>query len=117
MKLILSTQDVTLTDAIEKHILDRLEKLEHIDQYAIHARVTVSHDTTKTPDRRFSCSVRLVLPGKDLFAEDTESDLYAAIDLVTKKIQQQIRKRHSKFKAKNHTVVARDKIERQETNL
>ncbi len=35
-----------------------------------------------------------------------EDDLYAAIDLATKKIQAQIRKRHSKFKAKNTRVAA-----------
>ena len=43
--------------------------------------------------------MRLAVRGPDLFAEDRESDLYAAIDCVTKKIEQQIRKRHSKRKA------------------
>ena len=35
-----------------------------------------------------------------------ESDLYAAIDRVTKKIEQQIRKRHNKRKARKHKVRA-----------
>lgn len=117
MKLILSTQNVTLTEAIEHHIEDCLHKLEHLDRFAINARVTLVHDTTKAPDRRFSCSMRLVVPGPDLFAEDAEEDLYAAIDLVTKKIQQQIRKRHSRYKARNHTEAARGKQERQEQNI
>jgi ribosomal subunit interface protein len=42
------------------------------------------------------------VPGPDLYAQDCQSDLYAAMDLVTKKIEQQLRKRHSKFKARNH---------------
>lgn len=117
MKLILSTHNVTLTKAIEDHILDRIDKLEHFDRFAINARVTLEHDNTKAPERQFSCSMRLSVPGPDLFAEDCESDLYAAIDLVTKKIEQQIRKRHSKFKAKNHTEAARGKRSRQEANL
>lgn len=117
MKLILSTQNVTLTEAIENHILDCLHKLEHLDRFAINARVTIVHDTTRAPDKRFTCSMRLVVPGPDLFAEDTESDLYAAIDLVTKKLQQQIRKRHSKFKAKNHSEAARKKQEHQEQSV
>jgi len=29
------------------------------------------------------------MPGPDLYAEDAETDLYAAIDLVAKKIEQQ----------------------------
>ena len=38
-----------------------------------------------------------------------ESDLYAAIDRVTKKIEQQIRKRHNKHKARKHKDAAKFK--------
>jgi putative sigma-54 modulation protein len=114
MKLILSTHNVTLTKAIEDHILDRLEKLAHLDRFAINARVTLEHDNTKVPERAFSCSVRLSVPGPDLFAQDSESDLYAAIDLVCKKIEQQIRKRQSKYKARKHTEASTTKRQRQE---
>ncbi|MBI3192690.1 MAG: ribosome-associated translation inhibitor RaiA [Pedosphaera parvula] len=117
MKLILSTHNVTLTKAIEDHILDRIDKLEHLDRFAINARVTLEHDKTKAEERAFSCSMRLAVPGPDLFAEDAESDLYAAIDLVAKKIEQQIRKRHNKHKAKKHTEAARTKRRRQESHL
>jgi putative sigma-54 modulation protein len=117
MNLILSTQNVTLTKAIEDHLMVRINKLEHLDRFAINTRVTLEHDRTKAPERQFSCSMRVSLPGPDLFAEDAENDLYAAIDLVSKKIEQQIRKRHSKFKARNHKVVARSKRSRQEAGL
>ena len=103
MNLILSTHDLTLTKAIEDHIISRIDKLEH--------------DKTKAPERQFSCSMRLSLPGPDLFAEDAETDLYAAIDLVAKKIEQQIRKRHNKFKARKHKQPARGKRTRQEKAL
>jgi putative sigma-54 modulation protein len=117
MKLILSAHNVTLTAAIEDHVLNRLEKLAHLDRFAIDARVTLDHDHTKVPERAFSCSVRLSVPGPDLFAEDSESDLYAAIDLVSKKIEQQIRKRQSKYKARKHTEAAATKRKRQEAQL
>ena len=113
MKLILSTHNVTLTKAIEDHVLACIDKLDHLDRWAINARVTLEHDNTKATDRQFSCSMRLAVPGPDLFAEDSESDLYAAIDLVTKKIEQQIRKRRSKFKARNHSEAAASKRSRQ----
>jgi len=82
MNLILLPHNVTLTKAIEDHIVSRITKLEHLDRFAINARVTLEHDQTKAPERQFSCSMRLSMPGPDLFAEDVESDLYAAIDLV-----------------------------------
>lgn len=117
MKLILSTHNVTLTKAIEDHILTRLEKLAHLDRFAINARVTLDHDHTKVPERAFSCSIRLTVPGPDLFAEDAESDLYAAIDVVSKKVEQQIRKRQNKFKARKHADPSATKRKRQEAQL
>src|SRR5438445_11203446 len=115
MKLILATNNVTLTKAIEDHIITRINKLDHLDRFAIDARVTLEHDHRKAPEKQFSCSMRLAVPGPDLFAEDCERDLYAAIDLVTKKIEQQIRKRHNKYKARKHTDAARVKRKRQES--
>jgi putative sigma-54 modulation protein len=115
MKFILSTHNVTLTDAIEEHILDRIQKLEHFDNRAVDARVTLDHDHTRTPEKQFGCSIRLGVRGPDLFAEDRDADLYAAMDKVTKKIEQQIRKRHGKKKAKKHTEAAVIKRRRQDT--
>lgn len=117
MKLILSTHNVTLTDAIESHIISRIEQLEHLEPRAIEARVVIEHDHQKVSERQFKCSIRIAVAGPDLFAEDAESDLYAAIDLVAKKIEQQMRKRHSKFKARNHSEASKSKRNRQESTL
>lgn len=117
MKLILSTHNVTLTKAIEDHVLAKLDKLEHFDRWAVDARVILEHDHTRAPEKQFCCSMRLAVRGPDLFAEDRESDLYAAIDIVTKKIEQQIRKRQSKNKARKHKVAARTKRTRQEAAI
>ena len=117
MKLILSTHNVTLTKAIEDHIVSRIVQLEHLDRFAIDARVILEHDTTKATDRQFKFSLRLAMPGPDLYAEDYESNLYAAIDLVAKKIEQQIRKRHNKRKARRHTEASRSKRKRQEAGM
>jgi ribosome hibernation promoting factor len=117
MKLILSTHNLTLTKAIEDHVLAKLDKLDHFDKWTVDARVTLEHDHTRAPDRQFSCSMRLGVRGPDLFAEDREEDLYAAIDIVSKKIEQQIRKRHNKVKARKHKVAARTKRTRQESAI
>ena len=115
MNLILSTHNLTLTKAIEDHIISRVTKLEHLAHFAINARIILEHDQTKAAERQFSCSIRLSLPGPDLFAADVESDLYTAIDLVAKKIEQQLRKRQNKRKARKHKVAARTKRTRQES--
>ncbi|HSU52602.1 MAG TPA: ribosome-associated translation inhibitor RaiA [Candidatus Dormibacteraeota bacterium] len=117
MNLIVSPHKVTLTKAIEDHLIARINKIEHLDHYATTTRVVLDRDDTKAPERQFSCSIRVALPGPDIFATDVEADLYAAIDVVAKKVEQQIRKRHSKFKARNHKVVSRTKRRRQEDGL
>jgi ribosome hibernation promoting factor len=109
MKLIIIPHGVTLTKAIEDHIVTKIEKLDQIDKRLIDARVTLEHDHTRAPEKAFSCSIRLAVRGPDLFAEDREEDLYAAIDIVTKKIAQQIRKRHNKAKSRHHTEAAKTK--------
>jgi len=117
MKFILTTHNVTLTKAIEDHVLVRIDKLEHYDRWAVDARVNLEHDNTKAPERQFKCAIRLGVRGPDLYAEDHDGDLYAAIDKVTKKIEQQIRKRHNKSKARKHTEAAASKRRRQEAFL
>lgn len=117
MNFILTTHNVTLTKAIEDHILKRVEKLEHLNRRAVDVRVNLEHDHTRTADKAFKCSLRLGVRGRDLFAEDSESDLYAAIDLVAKKLEQQIRKRHNKQKATRHSEASRLKRRQQEGGL
>jgi putative sigma-54 modulation protein len=109
MNLILVPHNVTLTEAIEDHIVTRIGKLEHLQRFLTAVHVVLDHDKTKAPERQFSCAMRLSLPGPDLYAEDVEGDMYAAIDVVAKKIEQQIRKRHNKYKARKHKVGARAK--------
>ena len=116
MKLIITPHNLKLTKGIEDHIVNRIEKIEKLDNRAIDARVALEHDTSKPTDRRFKCSVRLAVRGPDLYAEDYEADLYAAIDLVSKKIEQLIRKRHSKHKARKTTEGAVVKRKRQEAS-
>jgi len=114
MKFILTTHNIRLTKAIEEHLLSRIDKLEHLDRWAIDARVTLEHDHTRTSEKAFKCSMRLCMRGNDLYATDRENDLYAAIDLVTKKIEQQIRKRHSKRKDVKHSLASKTKRTRQD---
>jgi putative sigma-54 modulation protein len=117
MKLIIIPHNVTLTAAIEKHIVNKIEKLDHLDKRLIDARVILEHDHKRVPEKQFSCSLRLAVRGPDLFAEDREEDLYAAIDLVAKKIEGQIRKRHSKAKARHHTEASKTKHKLKERGL
>ena len=117
MKLILSTHNVTLSETLKDRVVKRLEQLDHMDGRAVDARVTLEYDHRRTPEKQFSCSLKLAMRGPDLFAEGRDEDLYAAIDIVTKKIEQQIRKRHSKTKARKHKDAAKLKEVKREVGV
>lgn len=117
MKLILSLHNVTLTKTLADRVAKKIEQLDHLDGRAVDARVTLEHDHRRMPERQFTCSMQIAMRGPDLFAEARESDLYAAIDVVAKKVEQQIRKRHSKIKARKHKDAAKLKQVKREVGV
>ena len=113
MKLILDSHNVELTEAIKEHVGVCVQKLEHMNQRALEARVNLERDHVGLPENKFKCTVHVYFKGADMFAEDHENDLYAAIDLATKKVQQQLRKRHNKLITRHHAGAAKAKRARQ----
>ena len=106
MKLVLSTHKVTLSSGLKSHVRQCIEKLDNQESHALKAFVNLERDHNGVSDKKYTCTMKVALPGQNLVARDSEGDLYVAIDLVTKKIQSQFRKRHNKFKAKNHKQAA-----------
>ncbi len=117
MKLILDSHNVEVTEAIKEHVNVCVHKLEHMNQRAIEARVNLERDHVGLPENKYKCTMHLYFKGTDMFAEDHESDLYAAIDLVTKKVQQQLRKHHSKIITRHHAGAAKAKQTLQLTDV
>jgi len=96
MQIHLSPRHLALTGAIHSYVAT---KLAHFDQHTdrvIGAHVVLMHDESKKKDN-YVVKVHLALPGKDIHAEDRESDLYAAIDLVMAKVAQQLAKRKTRL--------------------
>ena len=111
MKLVLDSHNVEVNDAIKEHVQICVDKLEHMNQRALEARVHLERDHVGLPTNKFKCAINLYFKGADLFAEDYENDLYASIDLVTKKIQSQLRKRHNKIITRLQSGVSKAKEE------
>ena len=80
MKLVLDSHNVEVTDAIKEHVQTCVDKLEHMNQRAVEARVHLERDHVGLPTNKFKCAINLYFKGADLFAEDYENDLYASID-------------------------------------
>ena len=117
MDLVSESHNVEATDAIKEHVQFCIDKIEHMNQRAVEARVHLEQDHVGFPTNKFKCAIHLYFKGADLFAEDYENDLYASIDLVTKKIQAQLRKRHNKIITRHHSVASKAKEELQTASV
>ncbi|RRG17579.1 ribosome-associated translation inhibitor RaiA [Weissella viridescens] len=85
-----------LTEAISDYVKKRLARLEKYlnadDQYDVRVKLS-SHKTNHT----FQAEVTVQIGDFVIRAEDTEDDLYEAIDAVTDKLDRQIKKYKTKI--------------------
>ncbi|HEY8903356.1 MAG TPA: ribosome-associated translation inhibitor RaiA [Chthoniobacterales bacterium] len=95
MQIHLSPRHLVLTGAIHSYVAEKIEHLESITDDILAAHIVLLHDETKT--KRHVVKAHLAVPGPDIHAEDAQVDLYAAIDKVTDKLAQQLRKRKTKL--------------------
>jgi putative sigma-54 modulation protein len=95
-----------MTAAIHGYVATKIEHLESLTEQIVAAHVVLMQDDTKT--KRFVVKVHLAVPGPDIHAQDSEADLYAAIDKVCGKLASQLRKRKTKrvLKKKHESQLA-----------
>jgi len=92
MQIHVSPRHLVLTAAIHGYVAEKIEHLESYTSRILAAHVVLVHDETKK--KRYTAKAHIAMNGvADIFAEDTETDLYVAIDSVTNKIIRQLRKR------------------------
>ena len=91
-------ENVDLTDAIRDYVIKRISKLEKYFEDNVEA---TAHVNLKVyTDKTYKVEVTIPLPYLTLRAEETSNDMYASIDLVTDKLERQIRKYKTKVNRK-----------------
>ena len=87
MNLKITGLHLDVTPALREHIEGKLGRItRHVDN-VIGVSVTLSIDKLVQ-----KAEVNVHLAGKDIHAEATDSDMYAAIDLLTDKLDRQVLK-------------------------
>ena len=97
-------ENLEVTEAIRDYVVSKLEKIEKYFQaeQELDARVNLKVYREKTA----KVEVTIPLGSITLRAEDVSQDMYGSIDLVTDKIERQIRKNKTKIERKNKNKVA-----------
>lgn len=93
MKINIRAVHFDLTDEIRDYAAEKIGKLDDFYKNIIMADVGLeNHESEKKGLYSYSAKVRLSVPGKDIFAEGTGADEFAAIDNVEDKLKVQIEK-------------------------
>lgn len=92
-------ENIEVTAAIRSYVEKRLNKLE---KYFTNTAESIAHVNLKVySDKTAKVEVTIPLPYLTLRAEETSPDLYASVDLVTDKLERQIRKFKTKINRKS----------------
>ena len=98
MKYNVRGENIEVTPAIREYVEKKITKLERYFTEAPDAKVNVNLRFNQ--DKSSRVEVTIPLPQLVLRAEETNIDMYAAIDLITDKLERQIRKHKTKVNRK-----------------
>jgi len=100
MNLTVSGHHVAVTPAIRGYVQSKLERVaRHFDQ-VIDVSVILS-----VQKLRQKAEVTMRVPGKDIYVESDDEDLYAAIDLLADKLDRQVLKHKDQVQAHSHDAL------------
>lgn len=91
-------ENIEVTEALRDHVEKKVSKLE---RYFIETPEANVHVNLKVnPDKKAKVEITIPIPQLVLRAEETNDDMYAAIDLIVDKLERQIRKHKTKVNRK-----------------
>lgn len=91
-------ENIEVTPAIREYVERKIAKLERYFTETPEANVHVNLKTYS--DKKSKVEVTIPMSGLVLRAEEVHADMYAAIDLITDKLERQIRKHKTKVNRK-----------------
>ncbi|MCX7923697.1 MAG: ribosome-associated translation inhibitor RaiA [Clostridia bacterium] len=102
MKFIISGKNIEVTEALKEKVTKKISKLEKFFNPDTEVHVTLSVQKT-----RQIVEVTIPFNGVVLRAEESNGDMYAAIDKVVDVLERQIRKNKTRLEKKLHEVAFR----------
>ena len=99
LKFNIRGENVEVTDAIRDYVVKRISKLQKFFEDSVKATAHVNLKVYS--NRTYKVEVTIPLPYLTLRAEETSNDMYGSVDLVTDKLERQIRKYKTKVNRKS----------------
>jgi len=97
MNLNITGHHIEVTPALHDYVSGKVEKIvRHFDHVtSVHVILTVQKLAQKA-------EITLHVKGKDIYADASDADLYAAIDLLADKLDRQVQKHKDKLVGHGH---------------
>lgn len=107
MNVSISGHHISITDAMEKAVREKLEKVErHFDQIQS-IQVILSLDNSGA-QKSHKAEAIMRVSGKEMFVQALDDDMYKAINEMADKLDRQVRKYKTKLESKKTQGAGRD---------
>jgi putative sigma-54 modulation protein len=104
MNLTISGHHLEVTPALRGYVTSKLDRIaRHFDQ-VVDIKVLLTVDNMKEKELRQRAECNVHVKGRDLFAESSHADLYAAVDELTDKLDRQIGRYKEKTQDHHHVA-------------
>jgi len=91
--------EVSASPRLEALLTERLNKLESKYDSIVSADVYFKKENSSNPEKGKICSVRLSVPGSNIFAETSTASFEASVAKVSTELRTQLQKRKDKLQA------------------
>lgn len=92
--IIISGQNLDLTDSLKKNVEAKMSKLFTLDDRIIRLRIELAFKPNKSHAREFSAKGHIEIQGPDMVVSVESDDMYKSIDELIVKLVRKIRRRH-----------------------
>ena len=107
MNLTISGHHLEVTPALRGYVITKLDRItRHFDQ-VVDVRVILAVDNMTEKEKRQRAECNVHVKGRDLFAESSNADLYAAVDELADKLDRQVGRYKAKAQDHGHVCAKR----------
>ena len=111
MEIVVKGRHMTVTDPLREYAVEKIGKAARVfDTNTITAEVELYHEKNPSIEKNQIAEVTIYTKGPVIRAKEAATDMHAAIDLVSEKLETQVRKYKGKIKDRHSSKAAQPPV-------
>ena len=111
MQIVVKGRHMTVTDSTREYAIEKVSRAAKVfDSNTITAEVELYHEKNPSIEKNFIAEVTIYTKGPVIRAKEAATDMHAAIDLVSEKLEVQVRKYKGKLKDRHSAKAAQPPV-------